>query len=278
MRIDESIQKGAAVLAASSDTALLDAQLLLANALKVSSSYLYTWPERILTLEQEKAFNALLDARVLGEPIAYLLGVQEFWSLEFNVSPCTLIPRPDTEVLVELALEVLDGIKKPSVLDLGTGTGAIALSIASERSDAQVQAVDVVDEAVDLAKGNAKKLCLDAEIYQSSWFDNVTFSEFDLIVSNPPYIDKKDHHLNEGDVRYEPQSALVAGKAGFADIQTIAEEAVGYLKSSGWLILEHGFEQSERCKAILFSLGYQCIATHKDYSGNNRVTMGRRPN
>ncbi|MCZ2720610.1 peptide chain release factor N(5)-glutamine methyltransferase [Marinomonas sp. 15G1-11] len=275
MRIDQCLKDGAAKLAALSDTAQLDTQLLLASILQVSTSYLYTWPEKEISLEQKLAFNKLLKARSLGEPIAYLLGVQEFWSLEFNVSPCTLIPRADTEVLVEMALEKIVDIATPLVLDLGTGTGAVALSIASERPTAQVHAVDLIEDAVHLARGNAKKLGLTASIYQSSWFESVEKKGFDLIVSNPPYIDEADHHLDEGDVRFEPKSALVADLSGYADIQCIAQEALHYLAPSGWLVFEHGFEQARRSQDILNSLGYKNVVTCQDYSGNDRVTLGQ---
>ncbi len=275
MRIDELLKKGVASLAASSDTALLDSQLLLANVLQVSTSYLYTWPDRSLNEEEVAAFNALLLARAKGEPVAYLLGVQEFWSLEFDVSPCTLIPRSDTEVLVETALELLEGISQPTVIDMGTGTGAIALSIASERLDAKVQAVDLVHEAVELAKRNALKLQLKADIYQSSWFDRVMDRDFDLIVSNPPYIDPEDHHLDEGDVRFEPKTALIADQKGYSDIEIIARDAKGHLTENGWLAFEHGYDQGEGARKILERNGYHKIETRKDYAGNDRVTLGQ---
>jgi release factor glutamine methyltransferase len=275
MRIDQCLQEGAAKLVALSDSAQLDAQLLLSHVLQVKTSYLYTWPEKMLDREQRSAFNELLAARISGEPIAYLLGVQEFWSLEFDVSPCTLIPRADTEVLVEIALEKVASLAAPKVLDLGTGTGAVALAIASERSTALVHGVDLIEDAVLLARKNAKKLNLNALIYQSRWFTNVDQCGFDVIVSNPPYIDALDHHLDEGDVRFEPKSALVADLAGYADIQIIAQEARNYLIEAGWLAFEHGFEQAEKSQQILRSLGYSNVSTVKDYAGNDRVTLGQ---
>jgi release factor glutamine methyltransferase len=215
----------------------------------------------------------VFERRLQGEPIASLVEEGEFWSLPFYVSPATLIPRPDTELLVEHILA-----RHPesdlSCLDLGTGTGAIALSLASEQKSWQVQAIDFSDDAVILAKKNALRLKLpQVEFYQSDWFSNVKANKkFNVIVSNPPYIDEDDKHLAEGDVRFEPLSALVASDNGFSDIKRIAKDAQAYLKSNGALYLEHGFEQAQGVRDILNRLGYQSIETIKDYAGNDRVT------
>jgi release factor glutamine methyltransferase len=269
----EIINQGQQLLAAFSDSAKLDCKILLAFVLNKETSYLLTWPEKKLTEQDFQAFMALFERRLQGEPIAYIIQEREFWSLPFYVSPATLIPRPDTELLVEhiLARHVENDL---SCLDLGTGTGAIALALASEKNQWQIHGVDFSDDAVTLAKKNAQRLQLShVEIYQSDWFSNITANKkFTIIVSNPPYIDGADKHLAIGDVRFEPLSALVAGDNGYADIKRIAKDAQAYLKDNGALYLEHGFEQAEGVRDILHRLGYQSIETLKDYAGNDRVT------
>jgi release factor glutamine methyltransferase len=271
--IAEIINQGQQLLAAFSHSAKLDCKILLAFTLNKETSYLLTWPEKKLTEQEFQVFMVLFTRRLQGEPIAYIIEEREFWSLPFYVSPATLIPRPDTELLVEhiLARHLESDL---SCLDLGTGTGAIALSLAFEQKSWQISAIDFSEDAVALAKKNALRLKLpQVEIYQSDWFSNVQSDQrFNIIVSNPPYIDGNDHHLVEGDVRFEPLSALVASDNGFSDIKLIAQKAKVYLKSNGALYLEHGFEQAEAVRSILNQLGYQSIETIKDYSGNDRVT------
>lgn len=281
MRIDQVIQQGVAQLAALSSsksqtqTPELDVKLLLAEVLKVNTSYFYTWPERLVSDVDKVAFECLLAERLQGKPIAYILGYQAFWSFELDVADSTLIPRPDTECLVEIGLELIANLTAPNVLDLGTGTGAVALAIASERADAHVSAVDLIPEAVELAKRNNQKLKLNVVIQQSSWFDNVTDHKFNLIVSNPPYIDPEDHHLDEGDVRFEPKTALIADQQGYADIEIIARDARLHLLESGWLAFEHGYDQGEEARKMLEKNGYKHIETRQDYGGNDRVTLGQ---
>ena len=273
MTIAQLISFGQQLLLPHSDSAKLDTELLICFVIDKSRSFLLTWPEHQLTTHQTEQFAALMQRRVQGEPIAYIVKVQEFWSLALQVSPATLIPRPDTEVLVELVLNHHQGVNL-RCLDLGTGTGAIALALASERPLWQIEAVDFSLDAVTLAKRNAKNLNLaQVNIYQSDWFNAVSNDKrFDMIVSNPPYIDEHDHHLNEGDVKYEPKTALVAADNGLADIKVIAHTARNYLKSGGFLYIEHGFEQSQSVQMILADLAYNEIATVKDYSNNDRVT------
>jgi len=271
--IKSIINIGEQQLADISDSAKLDAQVLLGFVLNKDISYLYTWPEEILLSNQTEQFFALLTQRKQGEPIAYLVGVKEFWSLNFFVSPATLIPRPDTECLVELVLEQHDQTNL-QCLDLGTGTGAIALAIASERESWQITAIDYSDEAVELAKRNAKQLKFTAvDVFQSDWFQSIdSKQEFDLIVSNPPYIDPLDEHLQQGDVRFEPLSALVASDKGLADISLIIKQAKSYLIKGGWLYFEHGYQQGKAVRALFNENGYHKALTVQDYNGNDRIT------
>lgn len=266
----------AAELQATSDTARLDVELLLCHVLHKNRAYLHTWSDRPLTADQQQQLLALLARRQRGEPVAHLLGWQGFWSLELAVNDTTLIPRPETELLVEIALELLPATPC-RVVDLGTGTGAIALALATERRRWQLVAVDRVAEAVALAEHNRSRLKLDnVEVKQGCWFELLD-GQFDLVVSNPPYIDEADPHLQQGDVRYEPHSALVADAAGLADIQHIVATAPAYLRPTGWLLLEHGWEQGEAVQALLRKHGYQAIETHKDLEGRDRVTAAQWP-
>lgn len=253
----------------------LDAAVLLCHVLDKPRSYLFTWPDKTLTEQQQQQFDALVTRRLAGEPVAYIIGEREFWSLPFKVAPSTLIPRPDTERLVELALEKT-ATQTGSILDLGTGTGAIAIALASELPHRTVMGVDLQQEAKRLAETNADALNIkNVTFRQGSWFEPVDQgTKFALIVSNPPYIDENDPHLSQGDVRFEPKSALVAKESGLADIRHIAEKARDYLEPNGWLMFEHGYDQATAVRAILETLGYQEVATEKDYAGNDRVTLG----
>lgn len=218
--------------------------------------------------------NTALQRRAAGEPLAYITGRWWFWDLELEVAPCTLIPRPDTELLVEQALALplpLDA----KVLDLGTGTGAIALTLASQRPHWQVTAVDFSADAVALAERNRCRLQLaNARILQSDWYQAVSGIRFDLIISNPPYIDGTDPHLQQGDVRYEPLSALVAADDGLADIRLICAQAPVHLEAGGWLWLEHGHQQHEAVQQILNDAGFNAVQSRRDYGGNWRISGG----
>jgi release factor glutamine methyltransferase len=272
---------GQELLSSCSDSAKLDAQILLTFVLGKERSYLLTWPERILEQADEQQYLTLLQRRFSGEPIAYIVGVKEFWSLPFKVSPATLIPRPDTETLVELVLDNFGDLNELHCLDLGTGTGAIALALASEIPSWKIDAIDFSVEAVTLAHENAKALKLEqVNIFQSDWFSAFSSAsgngngnqKFDLIVSNPPYIDALDENLNQGDVRFEPESALVANDQGLADIKYIAKQALNYLTIQGAIFFEHGFEQGKAVRNILTTLGYGNVQTVKDLNGHDRIT------
>lgn len=255
-----------------------DADVLLCHLLDCRRSYLMTWPERELDAAQQATLQGWLERRLAGEPIAHLVGEREFWSLPLKVSPATLIPRPDTEVLVEQALtKIPQG--SCAVLDLGTGTGAIALAIKSERPELEVWAVDRMADAATLARDNSAALALPIEVRHGSWFAPLAEQSprFAVIVSNPPYIDGADPYLDQGDVRFEPRSALVADEAGLADIRHIIAHAPAHLLPDGWLLLEHGWDQGGWVRQLLCDSGYREVTTVRDYGDNERVTLGMRP-
>ncbi|CRG50633.1 peptide chain release factor N(5)-glutamine methyltransferase [Yersinia wautersii] len=257
-----------------SDSPKRDAEILLSFVTGKARTYLLAFGETEITAEQLLWLETLANRREQGEPIAYLVGEREFWSLPLSVSSATLIPRPDTECLVEQALARLPAMPC-RILDLGTGTGAIALALASERRDCAVIAVDINADAIALARHNAEKLAIDNVCFlQGSWFEPVS-GRFALIASNPPYIDANDPHLNEGDVRYEPHSALVAAAEGMADLAAIVSQAPGYLEPGGWLMLEHGWQQANAVQELLKNSGFSAVMTCKDYGNNGRVTLGQ---
>ena len=260
-----------------SPTARLDAELLLAAALGKSRSYLHTWPEKIVSSEAALTFAEYLLRRRAGEPVAYILGQQGFWNLDLEVAPHTLIPRPDTELLVETALALLPATPA-KVLDLGTGSGAIALALASERAAWHVTAVDRVLEAVALAERNRQRLQLDnVNVFTSHWFSALDDQRFDLIISNPPYIAAGDVHLAQGDVRFEPESALVASADGLDDIRQIITASAQHLNAGGWLMLEHGYDQAAAVRQLLQDAGFTEVESRTDLGGHERITLGRLP-
>ena len=264
----------------------IDALVLLQHATGKSRTQILAFDDTEIDEKVRLKLIALLDRRLKGEPIAYILGEKEFWSLPLNVSKGTLIPRPDTEILVEKALQIaLEKLEKNPphfrILDLGTGTGAIALALASELSSIcqkqqislEIIGVDLMPDVVALAQSNAERNNLNVQFLQSSWFENIT-GQFDLIVSNPPYIDAQDEHLRQGDVRFEPLSALVANDAGYADLRHIIELAPSYLNSNGALLLEHGWQQGEKVRSIFQENHWEMVETVRDYGDNERVTLG----
>ena len=251
-----------------------DAEILLGFVTGKARTYLLAFGETGLTAEQQTKLDALLARRKTGEPVAHLVGEREFWSLPLHVSAATLIPRPDTECLVEQALARLPA-QPCHILDLGTGTGAIALALASERPDCTL-AVDVMPDAVALAQRNVERLGLNnVSVLQSSWFAALKNRTFGMIVSNPPYIDEHDLHLAQGDVRFEPLTALVAANEGLADLDHIVTTSRQYLLSGGWLLVEHGWTQGEAVRALFTQAGYTAVETCRDYGGNERLTLGQ---
>ncbi|WP_327439654.1 peptide chain release factor N(5)-glutamine methyltransferase [Pseudomonas donghuensis] len=273
MTIIASLLRGAEL--PDSPTARLDIELLLAAAIGKSRSYLHTWPERIVSSEAALTFADYLQRRRAGEPVAYILGQQGFWNLDLEVAPHTLIPRPETELLVETALQLLPA-SAVKLLDLGTGTGAIALALASERPRWQVTAVDRVLEAVALAERNRQRLQLNNVTVRSShWFDALGGERYDLIISNPPYIAAADPHLVAGDVRFEPSSALVSGDDGLDDLRSIVSQAPAHLLPGGWLLLEHGYDQAAAVRELLARHDFEQIESRLDLNGHERITLGR---
>ena len=277
--VENTLKRATAKLQESgSDSPSLDAAVLLCHVLEKPRSFLLTWPEKELDSSLVDAFELALGRRIEGEPVAYIVGEREFWSLPLKVSSTTLIPRPDTERLVEVALEKALS-SQGDILDLGTGTGAIALALASELPQRNIWGVDLKQEAQQLASENAQCLeLMNTTFLYGSWFEPLeSGTQFALIVSNPPYIEENDPHLSQGDVRFEPLSALVAQDEGLADIKHISSQARDFLQADGWLMFEHGYDQALAVREILTSLGYQHVESFKDYGNNDRVTVGQWP-
>jgi release factor glutamine methyltransferase len=252
----------------------LEAELLLAHALGVNRAWFFAHAEDVPVDADVASFDALVRRRADGEPVAYIVGCRDFWSLPLEVTPATLIPRPETELLVELALARLP--EGGSVVDLGTGSGAIALAIAKERPDAQVTAVDASEAALEVARRNAAALGLQRVAFANGdWFAPLAGQRFDLIVSNPPYIEADDPHLAQGDLRFEPTTALASGQDGLDDIRRIAAAARGHLHAGGWLLVEHGWNQGEAVRGVFQTAGFAEVSTVQDLEGRDRVTVGR---
>ncbi len=267
------IQSASQQIAAISDSPQLDAEILLSHCIAKPRSHIRAWPEKKLTEAELNQFQTLLKKRRQGKPIAYLTGSREFWSRDFLVSDQVLIPRPDTELLIELALTRLKQNQSAKILDLGCGAGIIAITLALELKTLKVLASDISDAALSIAQQNAERLgANNIELLKSNWFSEIRPQAFDMIISNPPYIAETDPHLINGDVAHEPRLALIAAQNGLQDINAIAEQAINFLKPNGHLLIEHGYEQQSAVQSILLKNQYQHIETHQDLAGNPRAT------
>lgn len=256
----------------------VDAEHLLLHVLARPRSWLFAHADDAVTATEAAGFRALVERRAQGEPVAYLTGSRGFWTLELAVTPATLVPRPDTELLVELALARLPADADARVADLGTGSGAIALAIAKERPLAQMVATDASAAALEVAQGNARRNGLGNVAFRAgSWLAPLAGERFDLVASNPPYIAEGDPHLSQGDLRFEPAMALSSGVDGLDDIRTIVKAAPAYLRPGGWLLLEHGWDQGDAVRALLLDAGFVEATTERDLEGRDRVTLGRMP-
>ncbi len=275
--IQQTLQQATEQLAALVDAdPRLDAEVLLCHLLKKNRSHLIAWPEKIVTAIQQQAFNTLLTRRMGGEPIAYIVGRREFWSLDLQVTSATLIPRPETEQLVELALARIPDNVTWHIADLGTGSGAIALAIASERPRCQLYAVDISADALAVAEQNAKRLSIhNVTFLQGSWLTPLIKQRLDMVVSNPPYIKEGDSHLKRGDLRFEPVSALSSGADGLDDIRILIDSSHRQLPPNGWLLIEHGYHQSAEVLEIMRQHEYRGVKGYVDYSGNDRIACGQ---
>ena len=254
----------------------VDAEWLLAHALEKPRGWLYAHADDRVDAHVRQRFEALVERRAAGEPVAYLTGTRGFWSLDLYVTTDTLIPRAETELLVELALARLPADKDCNVADLGTGSGAIALAIASERPRAQIVAIDASTAALDVARRNAMDLGVRAvDFRQGDWCTALGDATFDLVASNPPYLAEDDAHRWQGDLRHEPEAALVSGRDGLDAIRSIVGSVTAHLRPGGWLLLEHGWEQGSAVRALLVDAGFDAVATQQDLEGRDRVTLGR---
>ncbi|VAW50118.1 Peptide chain release factor N(5)-glutamine methyltransferase [hydrothermal vent metagenome] len=276
MDIQHVLQQGYQALSKTSDSTMLDAQVILAYVLQCNTAHLMAWSEKNLNDEQISQYLQLIQQRRQGLPVAHLTGQREFWSLNFNVDNSTLIPRPETETLVEFILEKFNHKKNLKLLDMGTGTGAIAISIAKEKPEWEIFASDISEQALKLAaQNNEQHQTRNVTFIHSNWFYNITEHDFDIIVSNPPYIANNDPHLTIGDVRFEPQSALTSGDTGMDDIEHLCAQAKNQLQKNGWLIVEHGYNQAQPVADCFAKNTYTKIGQKKDLSGHIRMTAGK---
>jgi release factor glutamine methyltransferase len=280
--VSDVLHTATTMLTRCSESPRLDAELLLEHVTGLARTQFHAFPERPIPPQAAWSFQQLVKRRMQGEPIAYIRGQQEFWSLLFEVSPAVLVPRPETELVVERALEHLDATAELRVLDLGTGSGAIALAIASERPNAHITAIDVSPDALAIATRNAARLQTPrVRFLQGHWYGALKAAQeneterFDLIVSNPPYIAADDPDLHPLVRRYEPKAALIPGPSGFEAIRSIVSGAPQHLTPGGWLILEHGWKQSAYVRDLLVRAGFAHVRSHADLAGHERVTCGR---
>jgi len=274
VNIKTALKSAADQLQSKNEEHKLEAEVLLMFALEKPRSFLHAWPEKKLTEKQSEVFQQLIKLRLKGEPIAYITGEKEFWSLPLKITADVLIPRPETELLVELALEKLDHDKNSKVADLGTGSGAIALALAHERPNWKITATDSSTNALKIAEENASLLHINNITFKSGrWCEALTENDYDLIISNPPYVAENDSYLKQGDLPFEPQQALTSGVDGLDDIKSIIQQSQIYLKPGGWLMLEHGYDQEKPVAVLLNEAGYQAIHCYHDLAGHPRASI-----
>ena len=276
--IKSLLADASASLATISDSPTLDAEVLLCKVLAKPRSFLRAWCDNAISDVELQQFQQLWQQRLQGQPIAYLTGEREFWSRDFLVCPDVLIPRPDTELLIELCLNLIPDHADWPIIDLGTGSGIIAITLAAERPQLNVIAVDSSASALQVAQANAQRHHIqNIRFHQSDWFELVPKQGFQLVISNPPYIAEDDWHLQNGDVRFEPSSALVASGDGLNDIKTITKSAPDWLNDGGYLLIEHGYDQEFAVQNIFKASGFQQVQTVRDLAGQPRVTYGKKP-
>ncbi len=260
----------------SSESARLDAEILFCDVMQFDRSRIYSHPEQVVPDDKSALFQSLIEQRQQGRPIAHITGKKEFWSLELAISEDTLIPRPETELLVETALQMIPDNEAFNILDLGTGSGDIAMAIASERPNCKIVATDINTNALTMAKKNAETHQLQNILFcRSNWYLDIPLQTFDLIVSNPPYIRQDDEHLSQGDVQFEPELALVAGADGMQAINMILENANRYLASNASLLIEHGYDQKQLVQEAFLKHDFRQLKTFQDLSGQDRITRGQ---
>ncbi len=274
MTYQEAVKHAAAKLQGISDNPALDAQLLICHACNIGQTQLIAHSENELSNEENTSFIDLLKRRCKGEPLAYITGEKEFWSLSFTVNKEVLIPRPETELLVETALNIASTYQAPSILDLGTGSGAIAVTIAKECSECIVYASDISSSALEVAKLNAIKYEVEIKFTQSDWYKSLSGKKYDLIVCNPPYVSCDDTNLDPYVLKHEPSHALISQNKGLHDLELIISQSKNFLNCSGYLLIEHGFNQGPIIQQFFQQHGFKDVQTHKDLSGHDRVTFG----
>lgn len=275
MNIQIALRQGKQLLYNHSPCAQIDNEILLSFVLNKPKSFLYSHPEYVLTQQEQNLYEKNLNRRLVGEPIAYIIGKRNFWSIELEVNPSTLIPRAETELLIEITLQLFNDKNNATILDLGTGSGAIALSVAVEKPQWKFKAIDNNQQTLECAKKNAKNLGIkNVEFMQSNWFSALKKEKFDAIITNPPYLAETDLHLKQADLRFEPKSALIGGKNGLEAINLIIQESHKFLKPGGLLLIEHGYNQKEKIQNMLNKFKFINVFSVKDFQGIHRVCGG----
>lgn len=277
MTYKEAVNLASTKLNEVSNNHILDAQLLVCHACKIKKINLYAHPKRQLSISEENCFYSVLKRRINGEPLAYIVGKKEFWSLDFSVNENVLIPRPETELLIELILNIIKNVNNPKILDLGTGSGAIAIALAKERQDSLITATDISDSALEIGYKNSRTHNVTVKFIKSDWFENIQSEKFDVIVSNPPYVASEDPNLDEYVLKYEPIKAFISNKQGLQDIESIITKANPYLFDSGTLVLEHGFKQANAVQKLFKKSGFDKITTYQDLNNLDRATVAKLP-